>query len=169
MFTRKSVGIAIASLSLAAVAATGFAVTANADTTSPSPTASATAQRGPNTAAPGTGVCDGTGMRYGGMGNGAGYGATWMVDYLAEKLGVSADKVSEALQAYRTANPTTTRGVDLTEAQQDARHDSLATFLADKLGVSKDKVLSALDSMQTDRQTENRAQPGGHGPRGPRA
>ena len=175
MFIRKSVGIAIASASLAAAAATGFAVNAQADTTTPSPSASATvqAQRGPNTNAPQTGVCDGTGFAgraAGGTQNGNGYGYgnsygfTWLVNYLADKLGVDADKVSAALQAYHADNPTTEPVRTLTEAQIQTRHQEMATYLGDKLGVDSSKVLDALNAMQSVRQAENQAAPGGHGP-----
>lgn len=173
MFIRKSVGIAIASVSIAAAAVTGFAVNAQADTTTPSPSASATvqAQRGPNTNAPRTGVCDGTGVAaraadgtQSGIGNGYRYGFTWMVNYLAEKLGVDADKVSTALQAYHADNPTTEPVRTLTEAQIQTRHEEMAKYLGDKLGVDSSKVLAALNAMQDTRQAENQAAPGGHGP-----
>ncbi len=174
MFIRKSVGIAIASVSIAAAALTGFAVSAQADTTTPSPTPSAGVQmqRGPNTNAPGTGVCDGSGYAArtadgarGGYGYGHSYGFTWMANYLAEKLGVDATKVSEALQAYHADNPTTEPVRNLTEAQIQTRHQEMAKYLAGKLGVDETKVLNALNAMQDTRQAENQAAPGGHGPR----
>ncbi len=171
MFIRKSVGIAIASASLAAAAATGFAVNAQADTKTPSPSASATvqAQRGPNANPPQTGVCDGTGFAgraADGTQNGYGnrYGFTWLVNYLADKLGVDADKVSAALQAYHADNPTLEPGRTLTAAERTTRHEDLAKYLADKLGVDYTKVLDALNAMQSVRQAENQAAPGGHGP-----
>lgn len=65
---------------------------------------------------------------------------------LAETLGVSQEKLDAAWAKFRTENPMTTRGRDMTDAQRDARHEALATFLASELKLDQAKVEAALDA-----------------------
>ncbi len=90
---------------------------------------------------------DGTGN---GAQNGSGYGAQALADDLAEKLGVSADAVRQALVDHHAANPGD-RGRDLSDAEQAARHAEHAAALAEALGVDAADVQAALDGYQAER------------------
>jgi hypothetical protein len=85
------------------------------------------------------------------------FGASALADYLAEKLGVSADDVSAALVAYHAGNPVTERGRDLSDTDLAARHTAEAAYLAKALDVDVAKVTAALESYDTDRQAERTA------------
>ncbi|MCB2176938.1 MAG: hypothetical protein KQH57_14090 [Actinomycetales bacterium] len=106
--------------------------------------------------------CDGTGAG-GGMrgwsndGTAGRFGVSAVADYLADKLGVSADDVSAALVAYHADNPVTERGRDLSDADLAERRAAEATYLADALDVDVAKVTAALESFATDRQAERTA------------
>lgn len=93
-----------------------------------------------------------------GMRNGGGYGAQERVEYLADALGVSEDALTAAMAKYHdTVDPATMRGRDMTDAQQAAQHEEVATFLATELKVSKAVVLEALDSQDEARRAERTA------------
>lgn len=157
MNTTKKVALGVAGGLLAIAGPLGVVAAANAATT-PTPA--------PSTSAPwpgghGMGGWAGGGMgRWagGGMMNGAGYGASAVADYLAEKLGVSADTVVAALQAYHVANPMTAPGGSLSDADLQARQKAEAAYLATALKVDAAKVQAALESFQDDRQATMTAQ-----------
>lgn len=154
MNTAKKIWLGVAGGAIALGAPLGLAAAAQADTT-PSPTTSATAGaawRG------GHGVNGANGVNGGGMMNGAGYGATGMATYLADKLGVSVDAVTSALATYHIANPVTAPGRDLSDADVATRHQAEADALAKALNVDAAKVKAALDSYDTSRQAQMTAQ-----------
>ncbi len=109
----------------------------------------------------GTGVGAGVGAGMRGWaatdGTAGRFGASALTDYLAEKLGVSADDVSAALVAYHAAHPVTDIGRDLSDADLAARHAAEGAYLADALNVDVATVTAALDSYDTDRQAERTA------------
>lgn len=107
--------------------------------------------------------CDGTGAGAGMRGWASGeegpgrFGASAVADYLAEKLGVPAEDVTAALQAYHADNPVTERGRDLSDTALAERRAAEAAYLADALGVKAADVTAALESFATDRQAERTA------------
>lgn len=153
MITRKTLALGIAGGALALVAPLGLVSAANAADPTPTPNPSASSNWGPGMGMGGRFGGGGAGMR-----NGAGYGATALADYLAEKLGVDAAKVTEALTGYHATNLPTTRGFDMSDEQQAAQHKELAAYLAPKLGVDAAKIEAALNGMQADRQADRTAQ-----------
>lgn len=135
----KKTALAVAAGVIALGAGVGIAGVASADPT-PNPTATASGTPSADT--------DRDGRRGGGFRDGA------QVTELASLLGVSEDKVREALEAIRDerrANPPST---DQTREQRDA---ALATSLAELLGVDEAKVTTALTELRTARQAERAA------------
>ncbi len=106
----------------------------------------------------GVGTGAGAGMRgWAADGTVGRFGAGALTDYLAEKLGVSAEKVSAALAAYHAESPVTERGRDLSDADLTARHAAEAAALAKALDVPVADVTAALESFDTDQQAERTA------------
>ncbi len=154
MFLNQKIALAIAGGAI--VLGSGFtaATIASADTPTPTPTPSQAWQGG------GYGRMGGNGTAANpnaGLRNGSGYGAVANTEYLAGKLGVSQDAVTAAMLKYHAANPTQSRGRDLTDAQQATQHADLAAFLAKELGVPEAKVLDALNSQPDVRQADRTA------------
>ena len=139
--TSKKTAVAVAAGVLALGAGVGIAGVAAADPT-PTPTAS-------GSATPGT-------DRPGGGRHGGGFRDGALVTELASKLGVSEDKVREALQAIHDErrSSTTAPPADQTPEQRDA---VLAKALAGKLGLEEAKVTSALAELRAARQAEQAA------------
>ena len=151
MNTTKKVALGVAGGLLAIAGPLGVVAAANAATTpTPTPTTS-TAWPGGHGMGGWAGQRTG-GWAGGGMMNGAGYGASAVADYLAEKLGVSADDVAAALAAYHVANPMTAPGGSLSDSDLEARQKAEAAYLATALKVDVAKVQAALESFQDDRQ-----------------
>lgn len=140
----KKTALAAAAGALALGAGVGVAGIASADPTpTPNPTATASGAPSPGTDRGGPG-----GRRGGGYRDGA------QVTELASLLGVSEDKVREAIEAIREerrANPPTT---DQTREQRDA---ALAKSLAELLGIDEAKVTAALTELREARQAERAA------------
>lgn len=161
MITTKKFALGLAGAAI--VAGSTFGLTATSFAAGPTPTP---------TAQPGTGFgrmggpagCL-AGQTPGGTMNGAGYGATTLAAYLAEKLGVPQADVQKALDAYRATHTATTRGRDRDAAQLAADHDALATSLAAQLKVDKATVLEAINAMPATRQARGAGVPGGLGRR----
>lgn len=88
-----------------------------------------------------------------------------LAEQLAEKLGVSEAKVSEALRAVRerhrddrpTARPSASPGALPTRPDPSERKAELAAGLAEELGVSEAKVTKALDEIQAERRADRAA------------
>ena len=79
---------------------------------------------------------------------------------LAEKLGVTEDKVTTALKEIRDANKPATRRPSRTRAPgptEPARDAELAKALAEKLGIDEAKIKTALDEIRAARQAERAA------------
>lgn len=156
----KKLAVTVAAGAMALGAGLGVAGLASADPTpspsaSPSSSASASPSASPDTTNPDR-PDGGWGHRGGGQGQSARFGD--LASTLADKLGVSEAKVTEALRALweenRPSGPPTS-GTDRPDpAERDA---TLAKQLADKLGVSEAKVKAALDDLRTDRQTDRAA------------
>jgi len=144
MNTTKKIALGLAGGLIAVAGPLGVVAAANAATT-PAPTSTT------STTWPGGHGMGGWAGR-GGMMNGAGYGVSAVADYLAEKLGVSADDVAAALQAYHVANPMTAPGRGLSDADLAARQKAEADYLASGLKVDAAKVQAALESFEEDRQ-----------------
>lgn len=141
----KKTALAVAAGVVALGAGVGIAGVASADPTPmPNPTATATASGAPSA---GTDR-GGPGGRHGGGRDGA------QVTELAGKLGVSEDKVREAIQAIREerrANPPST------SQTREQRDPALAKALAEHLGVDEAKVTAALAELRTTRQAKQAA------------
>ncbi|MDO8106690.1 hypothetical protein Q6348_05705, partial [Isoptericola sp. b441] len=139
--TKIGAGAAGGAIILAAALGTASAASAATDDTTTTPSWC-------------TGAGHGAGMRGWGATDGvaARYGVTALADYLAEKLGVAADDVTAALQAFHAENPVTVRGRDLSDADLAERRAAEATSLADALGVKASDVSAALESFSSDRQ-----------------
>ena len=90
----------------------------------------------------------------GGGRHGGGFRDGAQVTELASKLGVSEDKVREALQAIREENRSTTPPADQTREQRDA---ALAKALAEKLNLDEAKVTQALAEIRAAKQAERAA------------
>ena len=139
----KRTAVAVAAGALALGAGIGIAGIASADP-APTPSPSATAS---GTASPGTG---GFGGRHG-----HGFRDGEFAAELASKLGVSEEKVIEALRAIREENRPTERPTTPPDpAERDA---ALAKALAVKLGVEEAQVSTALAEIRTARQAERAA------------
>jgi hypothetical protein len=145
----KKTVVAAAAGVLALGAGVGIAGVASADPT-PTPSPSASASGTPPT--PGTGGPD-RGSRHGhGFRDGA-----FAAD-LASKLGVSEEKVTEALRAIWEENRPTAKPDDQTTPPDPAERDAaLAKALAEKLGIDEAKVTTALEEIRTARQAERAA------------
>ncbi|MGB4916618.1 MAG: hypothetical protein WBO89_02805 [Propionicimonas sp.] len=143
MFTTKKIALGVGGTLIVLASSLGVATLASADTTvpSPDPTPGQTWQRG---AGYGRMAANGTANPNAGLRNGAGYGATQNASYLADKLGVSQEAVTAALQKYHATNAVQTRGRDLSDDQQAAQHAKLAAFLATELKVDETTVLTAM-------------------------
>jgi hypothetical protein len=143
----KMTAVAVAAGVLCLGAGLGIAGVASADPT-PTPSPSASASGAPT---PGTGVPpDGR--------HGHGFRNGELASELASKLGVSQDKVTEALQAFREENRQTAKPSDQTTPPDPAARDAaLAKALASKLGVDEAKVTAALQEIRTARQAERAA------------
>ena len=146
MKTTKKIALGLVGGVIAIAGPLGVVAAANATTPTPTPTSSAAPWPG------GHGVGMGGWSARGGAMNGAGYGATAVADYLAEKLGVSSDAVAAALQQYHVDNPVTAPGGALSDADLAARQKAEAGYLATALKVDAANVQAALESFQTDRQ-----------------
>jgi hypothetical protein len=143
----KKTAVAVAAGVLALGAGVGIAGIASADPT-PTPTPSASASGAPT---PGTGGA-------GGGRHGHGFRDAEFAAELADKLGVSEDKVTEALRAYWEENRPTAKPDDKTTPPDPAERDAaLAKALAEKLGVDEAKVTTALQEIRTARQAERAA------------
>ena len=142
----KKTALAVATGVLALGAGVGIAGIASADPTpTPSPSASAS-----GTPTLGTGDPGGR--------HGHGFRDGELASELASKLGVSEDKVKEALRAFWEANRPTARPDDQTTPPDPAERDAaLAKALAAKLGIDEAKVTTALQEIRTARQAERAA------------
>jgi hypothetical protein len=142
----KKTAFAVVGGVLALGAAVGVAGIASADPT-PTPSPSATASGNAN---PGNGRPD-----FGGR-HGHGFRDEAFVNELASKLGVSAERITEALRAIRDERRALTpeEKEQLDPAERDA---ALAQALAEKLGVDEAKVATALEEIRTARQAERAA------------
>ena len=154
----KKIALGAAAALVTLGAGLGVASAASAATTpTPTPSASASAS---GTATDGA-MHDGAGRGpRGHHGFGAGAAA------LAAKLGVDEAKVTEALEAFRTANkPTATptdgsadAGTGTTQRpDREAMEAKLAASLAQSLGLDQATVQTALDEIQAERQAERAA------------
>jgi hypothetical protein len=84
-----------------------------------------------------------------------------VADDLAEALGVSEDKVSDALEAIhddvRPERPADgTRPEMPTDAEREAMKAKFAAALAKELGISEAKVTEALEKLRTEREADAR-------------
>lgn len=147
MASKKTV-VAVAAGVLALGAGVGIAGVASADPTpTPSPSASASGTPTPGTGGPDRGGRHGHGFRDG----------AFAAD-LASKLGVSEEKVTEALRAIWEENRPTAKPDDQTTPPDPAERDAaLAKALAEKLGIDEAKVTTALEEIRTARQAERAA------------
>ncbi len=75
---------------------------------------------------------------------------------LAEKLGVSETKVTEALQSLRDELKPADRPAPGERPDPAARDAQLAKDVAEKLGISEEKVKSALDGLRAERQADRK-------------
>lgn len=140
----KKTALAVAAGVVALGAGVGIAGVASADptpTTNPTATASGAPSAGTDRGGPG--------LRHGG-----GFRDGAQVTGLASKLGVSNDKVLQALQAIRDDRRASPPSTDQTREQRDA---TLAKALAEKLGVDEAKVTAAVAELRTARQAEQAA------------
>ncbi|HEY5845524.1 MAG TPA: hypothetical protein VIT42_01920, partial [Microlunatus sp.] len=153
---KKATGVAIAAGVLTLGAGVGIAGLAQAE---PSPSPSSPS--GSASATPGTGADRGKDGR-GGRGFIGGESAA----QLAEKLGVTEAKLTEALRAIheeRRANrpstaPSTDPSASPSERPDRAERDAeLAKALAEKLGLAEDKVATALTELREAHQAERAA------------
>jgi hypothetical protein len=142
----KKTAVALAAGVLALGAGVGAAGLASADPT-PTPNPSATAS---GSATPGTGRPDFGGRR------GHGFRDEAFANELASKLGVSAERVTEALRAIRDEHRALTpeEKEQLDPAEREA---ALAKALAEELGIEEAKVVTALEEIRTARQAERAA------------
>jgi len=139
----KKTAVAVAAGVLALGAGVGIAGVAAADPTpTPNPTATASGSPTPGTDRPGGG-------RHGG-----GFRDGAELTELAGRLGVTEDKLSEALRAIREENRAATPPTDQTREARDA---ALAKSLAEKLELDEAKVTTALAEIRTARQAERAA------------
>jgi hypothetical protein len=132
--------VAVAAGVLALGAGVGIAGVAAADPT-PTPNPTATGSPSPGTDRPG-------GRHGGGFRDGA------QLSELASKLGVTEEKLSEAVRAIREENRSTTRPADQTREQRDA---ALSEALAEKLNLDEAKVTQALAEIRAAKQAEQAA------------
>lgn len=151
--SRTSLAVAIAAGALTVGAGVGVTSLASAD---PTPTPSAPASSSPSTSTPSADPRSPNGAeRWGHRGFGRGEHRQELAAQLADKLGVSQDRVTTALTEYREENrpasPPTTRP---DPAERDA---SLAKSLAGKLSVDQAKVTAALQEIRSARRTERAA------------
>ena len=136
--------VAVVAGVLALGAGVGIAGVAAADPTpTPNPTATASGSATPGTDRPGGGGRHGGGFRDGAD-----------LSELAGKLGVTEDRLREALRAIRDENRSATRPDDQTPEARDA---ALAKALAAKLEVDEAEVTQALAGIRTARQAERAA------------
>ena len=146
--SRMTTVVAVAAGMMALGAGVGVAGLASADPTA-TPSASSTAQ-----SSTGSGSDD----RTDGHGGRHGERDTELAKTLADKLGVTEAKVTEALQAIREANrPTAKPSTGSAEPDRAARQAELVSQLADKLGIDEAKVKAAFDEIQTARQADRAA------------
>ena len=139
----KKTAVAVAAGVLALGAGVGIAGVAAADPTpTPNPTSTASGSATPGTDRPGGGR-HGSGVRDGAR-----------VAELASKLGVSEDRVRDALQAIHDERRSSAPPTDQTPEQRDA---ALAKALAEKLGIEETRVTSALAELRAARQAERAA------------
>jgi hypothetical protein len=143
----KKTALAVATGVLALGTGIGIAGIASADPTpTPSPSASASGTPSPGNGANGDGR------------HGHGFRDGELAAELASKLGVSQDKVAEALRAFWEENRPTAKPDDKTTPPDPAERDAaLAKALASKLGVDEAKVTAALTEIRTARQAEHAA------------
>ncbi|MET0692616.1 MAG: hypothetical protein ABWY56_01720 [Propionibacteriaceae bacterium] len=148
--SKKTTAVAIAAGVLTLGAGVGVATLASADPT-PTPSASPSTQTPPAAPQPGRGGPDG----HRGPGGPGGLHQEDLVKPLAEKLGVSEAKVTEALKAFRDANKPTTKPTPGTAKPDPSAQDAaLAKSLASKLGVAEAKVTTALKEIREARQAD---------------
>jgi hypothetical protein len=140
----KKTAVAVAAGVLALGAGVGIAGVAAADPT-PTPNPTATGSPSPGTDRPG-----GEGRHGGGLRDGA------QITELASKLGVSEDRVREALQAIHDERraSSATPPADQAPEQRDA---ALAKALAEKLNLDEAKVNQALAEIRAAKQAERTA------------
>jgi ABC-type amino acid transport substrate-binding protein len=158
MNKRVATGVAVAAGALALGTGIGFAGLAQAE---PTPTPSPGAPSG----APSTGAQPGGPDRGPGRGGPHGRGGMLGADLakqLAEKLGVTEAKVTEALKALRDEHkadrPDPGTAPDPSTRPDPAQREAeLAKALAGKLGVDEAKVKAALDEIRADRDAERAA------------
>lgn len=140
----KRTALAVAASVIALGAGVGIAGVASADpipTPNPTATAGGTPSAGTDRGGPG-------GRHGGGFRDGA------QVTELASLLGVSEDKVREALEAIRDERRASPPSTDQTREQRDA---ALAKALAEKLSIEEAKVTKALTELREARQAEQAA------------
>jgi len=150
MSRTKKMTLGLSATALALVGGIGVAGMASATTTpAPAPSASSSASADWS-----TGTAPGGGMgKHGGRGGERGIA---QASALAEKLGVEEAKVTEALQAFRDAKPTTppAEGTKPDAATRDA---ALAKSLSGTLGIEESKVTAALAELRAEKQAEKAA------------
>ena len=157
---KKATGIAIAAGVLTLGAGVGIAGLAQAE-----PTPSPGSPSGSASASPSTGGDRGGGSSDGREGRGGrGFFGGESAAQLAEKLGVTEAKVTEALRAIheerKADRPSTDPSTD-PSASPSARPDraerdaELAKALAEKLGLAEDKVATALTELREAHQAEH--------------
>jgi hypothetical protein len=139
----KKTAVAVAAGVLALGAGVGIAGVAAADPTpTPNPTATASGSATPGTDRPGAG-------RHGG-----GFRDGAQLSELAGKLGVTEERLREALSAIREENRSTPPPGDQTREERDA---ALAEALAEQLDLDEAKVVQALAEIRAARQAEQAA------------
>ncbi len=149
----KKTAVAVAAGVLSLGAGVGIAGVASADPTA-TPSASPTAS---GTQSPSGTPTAGTGQPGDGR-HGHGFRDIELASELASKLGVSQDKVEEALRAFWEENrPTTKPDPQAAPPDPAARDAALAKALAQKLGVDEAKVTTALKEIREARQAERAA------------
>ena len=153
MAASKKTVIALASGVFALGAGIGVAGLASADpTTTPSASPSGAPSAGTDRSGPGHGGRGGHGRFEGDL-----------AAKLAEKLGVTEDKVTTALKEIRDANKPDpdTRPDPGTKPDEAARDAELAKALAGQLGIDEAKIKTALDEIRAEHQDRARHRPEG--------
>ena len=146
MPSKKTTALTVAAGALALGAGLGAASLAAAD-----PTATPSASPSQSTSAdPSAGR-----ERAGGPG-GRGHGQLDLAKQLADKLGISQDKVTEALREVRGDRPAPGSATPNPDTRPDraARDAQLAASLAEQLGVSEAQVTAALAEIRATAQAE---------------
>ena len=147
--SRKTTAVAVAAGVLTLGAGVGAATLASADPTT-SPSAS------PSASAPATDQGGGPGGHRGGGPHGRDQGQ--LAKTLADKLGVTEAKVTDALKAFWEANKPTGRPAPGTAKPDPAARDTaLAKSLAKSLGVDEAKVTKALAEVRAAGQADRAA------------